>query len=68
MNNSTHGGNGVRNAQGQAPTTYADFLATRPSTFVEAGEPLEIDHWLHTIESKFEFLCCTEHQKTLFAA
>jgi hypothetical protein len=66
VNNSTRGGNGVRNAQGQAPTTYADFMATRPPTFTEAGELLEADHWLRTIESMFGLLCCTEHQKTLF--
>jgi hypothetical protein len=68
MNNSAHGGNGARNAKGQAAATYAEFLATRPSTFAEAGEPLEDDHWLHTIESKFGLLRCTYHQKTLFAA
>jgi hypothetical protein len=68
MNNSARGGNGVRNAQGQAPTTYAKFLATCPPTFAEAGEPLEADHWLRTIESKFGLLHGTEHQKTLFAA
>jgi hypothetical protein len=31
------------------------------------GEPLETDHWLRTIESKFGLFRCTEHQKTLFA-
>jgi hypothetical protein len=30
--------------------------------FTEAGEPLEV------MESKFRLLCCTEVQKTLFAA
>jgi hypothetical protein len=44
------------------------FLATYPPTFTEASEPLEVDHWLHTVESKFDFLNCTENQKTLFAA
>jgi hypothetical protein len=45
-----------------------EFRATQLPTFTEAGEPLETDHWLHTIESKFELLNCTENQKTLFAA
>jgi hypothetical protein len=67
VNNFARGGNEVRNAQGPAPITYADFLATRPPTFAEAGEPFEADHWLHTIESKFGLLRCKEHQKTLFA-
>jgi hypothetical protein len=66
MQNSICCGNGAWNAQGQALTTYSEFLATHPSTFAEAGEPLEVDHWLHTIESKFRLLHCTEHQKTLF--
>jgi hypothetical protein len=45
-----------------------EFLATHPPTFTEASEPLEADHWLHTVESKFDLLNCTENQKTLFAA
>jgi hypothetical protein len=68
VENSARGGNGARNAHGPAPTTYADFLATHPPTFTEAGEPFEADHWLRTIESKFVLLHCTEYQKTLFAA
>jgi hypothetical protein len=65
MANSTRGGNGARNAP--APTTYSDFTATHPPLFTEAGEPLEADHWLRVMESKFGLLCCTEVQKTLFA-
>jgi hypothetical protein len=66
--NSTRGGNGTRNAPAPAPTTYSDFTATHPSLFTEAGEPLEADHWLRVMESKFRLLRCTEVQKTLFAA
>jgi hypothetical protein len=65
--NSTRGGNGARNAPAPAPTTYSDFTATHPPLFTEAGEPLEADHWLRVMESKFRLLCCTEVQKTLFA-
>jgi hypothetical protein len=63
---STHGGNGARNAPAPAPTTYSDFAATHPLLFTEAGEPLEADHWLRVMESKFGFLRCTEVQTTLF--
>jgi hypothetical protein len=42
-------------------------MATHPPTFTEASEPLEADHWLHTVESKFNLLSCTENQNTLFA-
>jgi hypothetical protein len=66
--NSTRGGNGARNALALAPTTYSDFVAMHPPLFTEAGEPLEADHWLRFMESKFGLLRCTEVQKTLFAA
>jgi hypothetical protein len=66
--NSTRGGNGARNAPAPAPTTYIDFTAMHPPLFTEAGEPLEADHWLRVMESKFRLLRCTEVQKTLFAA
>jgi hypothetical protein len=65
---SNRGGHGASNARGQAQTTHAEFLATHLPTFAEVGEPLEADHWLHTIEFKFGLICCTEHQKTLFVA
>jgi hypothetical protein len=64
--NSTHGGNDARNALAPAPTSYSDFTATHPLLFTESGEPLEADHWLRVMESKFGLLCCTEVQKTLF--
>jgi hypothetical protein len=66
--NSTCGGNGARNAPAPAPTTYSDFTATHPPLFTEAGEPLEADHWLGVMESKFGFLRCTDVQKTIFTA
>jgi hypothetical protein len=64
--NSSHGGHGARNAPAPSPTTYSDFVATHPPLFTEAGEPLEADHWLRVIESKFGLLQCTEVLKTLF--
>jgi hypothetical protein len=66
--NSACGGSGARNAPALALTTYSDFTATHPSLFTEAGEPLEADHWLRVMESKFGLLHCTEMQKTLFTA
>jgi hypothetical protein len=68
VENSNYGAHGAGNAHGQAQTTYTEFLATHQPTFTEAGELLEDNHWLHTIEFKFGLLHCTEHQKTLFAA
>jgi hypothetical protein len=66
--NSAHCGNGARNDLAPAPTTYSDFAATHPPLFTEAGEPLEADHWIRVMESKFELLRRTEVQKTLFTA
>jgi hypothetical protein len=66
MANSARGGNGAINAPAPAPTTYSNFVATHPPLFTEEGEPLEADHWLRAIESKFGLLRCTEGQKTLF--
>jgi hypothetical protein len=66
--NSTRGGNGARNAPAPALTTYSDFAAMHPPLFTEAGEPLEADHWLWVMESKFGLLHCTEVQKALFTA
>jgi hypothetical protein len=66
--NSTRGGNGARNAPAPASTTYSDFAATHLPLFTEVGEPLEADHWLRVMETKFSLLRYTEVQKTLFAA
>jgi hypothetical protein len=61
MTNSNYNGTLDRNAQDEARSSYVEFLATKPPTFIEASEPLEADHWLCTIESKFELLNCTEN-------
>jgi hypothetical protein len=68
MTNSNYNGTVVGNARDQAWSSYVEFLATQPPTFTEASEPLEADHWLHTIESKLELHNCMEIQKTLFVA
>jgi hypothetical protein len=49
-------------------TSYSDFLVTHPPIFSGAKHPLEPDDWLHTTESKFGLLRCTEYQKMLYAA
>jgi hypothetical protein len=65
---SNRDGTVVGNARDQVRNSYVEFLATHPPTFTEASEPLEADHCLHTVESKFDLLNCTENQKTLFVA
>jgi hypothetical protein len=68
VTNSNCDGTKVGNARDQGRSSYVEFLATHPPTFTEASEPLEADHWLRTIEPKFELLNCTENQKTMFIA
>jgi hypothetical protein len=45
--------------------SYSDFLATHPPVFFGAKDPLGVDEWLRTTESKFNLLHYTEYQKTL---
>jgi hypothetical protein len=68
MTNSIRDGTVVGNARDQARSSYVEFLTTQPPTFTEVSEMLEVNHWLCTIESKFDLLNCTENQKTLFTA
>jgi hypothetical protein len=49
-------------------SSYSNFLATHPTVFADATDPLEADGWLLTTESKFGQLHYTEYQKTLYAA
>jgi hypothetical protein len=49
-------------------SSYSDFLVSHPPVFADATDPLEMDSWLRTLESKFELLHCIEYQKTLYAA
>jgi hypothetical protein len=46
--------------QPEVETSYTDFLATHPLTFVEAVDLLEADNWLRIIESKSGLLHCSE--------
>jgi hypothetical protein len=48
-------------------TSYSDFLTTHPLVFSGAKGPLDVDDWLHTIESKFGLLHYTKYQKTMYA-
>jgi hypothetical protein len=61
-----------RGAEHQQPrhqerdSSYSDFLATHPSVFADATDPLEADSWLRTTKSKFGIHHCTEYQMTLY--
>jgi hypothetical protein len=48
--------------------SYLDFLATHPSVFADATDPVEVDSWHRTIVSKFGLLHYREYQKTMYAS
>jgi hypothetical protein len=48
-------------------TSYSDFLANDLPVFSRARDPVDVDDWLHTIESMSGLLHYTEYQKTLYA-
>jgi hypothetical protein len=66
-NDEHHGDERQQPQHQERDSSYSDFLATHPPAFVDATDPLEADSWLHTTESKFGLLHCTEYQKTLYA-
>jgi hypothetical protein len=49
--------------------TYPDFFGTHPPLFNRTEEPLDVDAWINTIESKFDLLTmpCSEANKARFA-
>ena len=59
-------GGGARRPEGQS--SYQDFLKTHPPTFMSSDGPLEVEHWLRTMEQKFWLLGVTDEQKVYFAA
>ncbi|XP_066396393.1 uncharacterized protein [Miscanthus floridulus] len=65
-----HSGNG-RNGGGvhgpKRPCSYQDFLGTHPPMFTPTAEPLDVEHWLHILEQKFQLLNVTDEQKVQFA-
>ena len=41
-------------------SSYANFESTHPPIFTCAVDPLEVDNWIRTIESKFSLIRCTK--------
>jgi hypothetical protein len=41
-------------------SSYSDYLGTHPPVFADVTDHLEADSWLHTTESKFGLLHCTD--------
>ena len=62
-----HGGNGGGAHRPEGLSSYQDFLKIHPPTFTPSDEPLEVEHWLRTLEQKFWLLRVTDEQKVYFA-
>jgi hypothetical protein len=45
-----------------------EFLRTRPTTFSQAKDPMEVEDWIRSIEKKLEIAQCTNQEKVLFVA
>jgi hypothetical protein len=67
-NDEHHGAECQQPRHQERDSSYSDFLATHLPVFADATDPLEVDSWLRTTESKFGLLHCTEYQKTLYTA
>jgi hypothetical protein len=67
-NDKCHGAERQQPQYQERDSSYSDFLVTHPPVFTDVTDPLEADSWLHTTESKFGLLHCTEYQKTLYIA
>jgi hypothetical protein len=46
----------------------AEFLQTRPTTFSQAIDPMDVEDWLKGVEKKLVITQCTNREKVLFAA
>ena len=59
---------GVVPALPRGPVPTRTSSKTHPPTFTLTAEPLDVEHWLHILEQKFQLLTVTEEQKVHFAA
>ena len=62
-----NGGNRCGAHDPERPYSYQDFLGTHPPMFMLTAEPLDMEHWLHILEQKFQLLNVTDEQKVRFA-
>jgi hypothetical protein len=65
-NETRHGAYRLQPQQQDRDSSYSNFLATHLPLFSEVMDPLEVDNWLRSTESKFRLLHFTKYQKTLY--
>jgi hypothetical protein len=66
--------NSMQPNQQQAPpppppyqSRLVEFLRTRPTTFSQAKDPVDVEDWLKGVEKKLVIAQCTDREKVLFA-
>jgi hypothetical protein len=67
-NDERHGAEHQQPRHQERDSSCSNFLATHPLVFAHVTDPLEMDSWLCTTESKSGLVHCIEYQKTLYAA
>jgi hypothetical protein len=60
-------------AQPQAPPppprdSLGEFQRTKPSTFSQTMEPMDVDDWLKSVEKKLQVVHCNNREKVLLAS
>jgi hypothetical protein len=65
----------MHQAQGNQPAPQpqqrdklGEFRRTKPPTFSHSVKPMDVDHWLKTIEKKLQVVQCNNREKVLFAS
>jgi hypothetical protein len=46
----------------------AEFLRTRPTTFSQAKDPMDVEDWLKEVEKKLMIAQCMDREKVLFTS
>jgi hypothetical protein len=44
------------------------FIRTRPNTFSQANDPMDVEDWLKSIDKKLKIAQCSDHEKVLFVS
>ncbi|KAF0930280.1 hypothetical protein E2562_031889 [Oryza meyeriana var. granulata] len=52
----------------RGPSSYGEFMRTKPPVFTEAKGPLEAEDWLHMIEKKLDLIRARDEDKVRFAS
>ncbi|KAF0903646.1 hypothetical protein E2562_028349 [Oryza meyeriana var. granulata] len=51
----------------RSPSSYGEFMRTKPLVFTEAEEPLEAEDWIRMIEKKLDLIRARNEDKVRFS-